>query len=84
VHLECQQFVLQVKEAECREAEVERDAMAKKVGDLEMANQVQRGRSGRREGRILGGEVYRGGGRRWLKSEVSSSTCTLTSCTVLC
>jgi len=43
VHLECQQFVLQVKEAECREAEVERDAMAKKVGDLEMANQVQRG-----------------------------------------
>jgi len=51
VHLECQQFVLQVKEAECREAEVERDAMAKKVGDLEMANQVQRGRGKQRRGR---------------------------------
>jgi len=44
---ECQQLVLQVKEAEVREVAVERDAMAKKVGDLEMANQVQRGRSGR-------------------------------------
>ena len=44
---ECQQPVLQVKEAEVREAAVKRDAMAKKVGDLEMANQVRRGRSGR-------------------------------------
>ena len=66
VHLECQQFVLQVKEAECREAEVERDAMAKKekVGDLEMANQGQRGTSGReRRGRGRGrGKQRRGRG----------------------
>ena len=38
------QLVLQVKEAEVREAAVRRDIMVKKVGDLEMANQVCRGR----------------------------------------
>ena len=42
---EGQQLVLQVKEAEVREAAVRRDVMVKKVGDLEMANQVCRGRS---------------------------------------
>ena len=34
-------MLLQVKESEVREAEVKKDAMASKVGDLEMASQVQ-------------------------------------------
>ena len=58
---ECQQLVLQVKEAEVREGAVRRDAMAKKVGDLEMANQVRRGGGegggGGEESEEEGGEV---------------------------
>ena len=33
---------LQVKESKLREAEVKKDAMASKVGDLEMASQVRK------------------------------------------
>ena len=37
-------LLLQVKESEVREAEVKKDAMATKLGDLEMASQVWRRR----------------------------------------
>ena len=38
---------LQVKESKLREAEVKKDAMASKVGDLEMASQVREEEEGR-------------------------------------
>ena len=49
---ECQQLVLQVKEAEIREAPVERDAMAKKVGGKPgVKGWSRRGRGKQRRGR---------------------------------
>ena len=49
---ECQQLVLQVKEAEIREAVVERDAMAKKVGGKPgVKGWSRRGRGKQRRGR---------------------------------
>ena len=49
-------MLLQVKESEVREAEVKKDAMASKVGDLEMASQVREEEEGRE--RLLKQSMY--------------------------